>query len=100
MPSYSYLTQQKKQKIMMWIFIAVLVITAAIIYFGFLKDKIKIGGVSIPVFNSETANIISENINVDFDVLDKKELKNLIPFEDAFPFKGKVGREEPFKPNL
>jgi hypothetical protein len=95
-----YASQQKKQKYMIWIFIAVLIITLIVIYFGFLKDKIKIGGINVPSFGPANTDITIGKINIDFDMLDKEELKNLTPFEDALPFNGKVGREEPFKPNL
>lgn len=84
---------------MMWIFVAVLVVTGTVIYFGYLKDKINFGGINIPNLGSGVEYISVEKVNINFEMLDKKEFKDLTSFEDAFPFDGKVGREEPFKPN-
>jgi len=94
-----FTNQQKKQKYMIWVFVAVLIITLTVIYFGFLKDKISIGRISIPVFGQDVGNTAIGNININFNMLDRKEFKELTPFDDAVPFSGKVGREEPFKPN-
>jgi hypothetical protein len=91
--------QQNKQKYMIWIFVAVLIVTGTVIYFGFIKDKINFGRINIPNLGSGVENISIGKVNIDFEMLDKKEFKDLTPFEDAFPFDGKVGREEPFKPN-
>ena len=92
--------QQKKQKYMIWVFLAVLIITGTVLYFGYFKDKIKIGGINIPIFGQDAGSAAIRDINIDFNMLDRKEFKDLTPFDDAVPFDGKVGREEPFKPNM
>jgi len=95
----AYGTNQKKQKYMIWVFMAVLVITGTVLYFGFFKDKITFGTISIPAFNTGNIGIVQKSIDIDFSILDSEEFKNLTPFEDVSPFEGKVGREDPFKPN-
>ena len=95
-----FTNQQKKQKYMIWVFVAVLIVTLTVIYFGFLKDTISIGRVNVPIFGQDAGNAAIGNINIDFNMLDKKEFKELTPFDDVVPFNGKVGREEPFKPNI
>lgn len=95
----AYGTNQNKQKYMIIVFIAVLIITATVLYFGFFKEKINFRITSVPALNTENIGIVQKNIDIDFSILDSEEFKNLTPFEDVSPFEGKVGREDPFKPN-
>jgi hypothetical protein len=90
--------QQKKQKYMIIVFLVVLVITGAVVYFGFLKDSINLGAFAPVIPKPEGVGFSAANININFDMLDSAEFKKLTPFQDATPFTGKVGREEPFKP--
>lgn len=84
---------------MIWIFIAVLGITGTVLYFGFFKDKINFRITGTPPVGTGNAINIQKNINIDFSIFDSEEFKNLTPFQDVSPFEGKVGREDPFKPN-
>lgn len=95
-----FIGNQRKQKYLIWIFIAVLSVTGAVVYFGFLKDKIKIFEISIPYFGASHTDVILRDINIDFGILESKDVKNLSPFEAVSDFKGSIGREDPFKPSF
>lgn len=96
----AYENQQKKQKYLIWIFVAVSLITATVLYFGFFKERLGGFKINIPIFQEGGQAALPKNINIDLKFFDSEDFKSLAPFEDASPFEGTVGREDPFKPNI
>jgi len=84
-----FIKQRKKQKYLILIFIAVLLITSFVLWFGFFKKE---------ETSTLTAAIAPREIKIDFEVLNNPLLKELKPFIKVFPFEGLVGRENPFLP--
>ena len=84
-----FIKQRKKQKYLILIFIAVLLITSFVLWFGFFKKE---------EISTLTAAIAPREIKIDFEVLNNPLLKEFKPFIKVFPFEGLVGRENPFLP--
>jgi len=87
---------EKKQKIMIIIFIIVTIITICVIAFGFYGDKIK------RIFkiksSLKTQVVQPPEINIDFELLESETLKELYPFLTFPEFEGQAGRSNPFIP--
>ncbi len=85
-----FIQERKKQKYLTLILMAVFVITAVILWFGyFRKPK--------PVSENAPVGSIKE-IKIDFDVLDNQFLQESQVFEKAPSFEGEIGRDNPFLP--
>ncbi len=84
-----FIEQRKKQKYLILIFVAVLVITGLVLYFGFLKEE------KTPV---STVASLPREIEIDFKTLNNPFLKELKPFTKILLFEGVVGKENPFLP--
>jgi len=97
-------TQQKKnQRILIFVFFAILLITAIIVWQGFFNKEEELSG--------ENVVLSQEEIKIDFNVLKSPLLKELQSFSEIEPLKGstttvkgkiettgKKGRENPFLP--
>ncbi len=88
-----FLQQRKRQKYLVPITIAVIVITVLILWFGYFKEE---KAVFLPV-EDQTGTVFRE-IKIDFSVLENPFLKELQSFIKITPFEGKTGRENPFVP--
>jgi hypothetical protein len=98
-----FVQRNKKQKTLIFVLVAILIITAAVIWFGFLR-KPKSGSEAYIEQNPEVAQ---EEIKIDFSVLKNPLLKELQPFSEIQPLEqgtstggstGSKGRENPFLP--
>ena len=88
----TFLEKTKRQRNLIYIFIAVVLITSLTIWLGFLKPKKPSEEVIPP--------ISTEKIEIDFEVLKNPFLEKLQIFEGLpqLPSEGKIGRENPFIP--
>lgn len=84
-----FIKQRKKQKYLILIFVAVLLITIFVLWFGFFRKEDEF---------ISTVVIVQKEIKIDFDILNDPLLKEFRPFTKVFPFEGLVGRENPFLP--
>jgi len=93
-----FVQQNKKQKVLIFVLIACLLITAVVIWYGFLREDN-----SAEVYLGENVNLPQEEINIDFTVLTNPLLKSLEPYSEIQPLveggaNGSRGRENPFLP--
>jgi len=93
-----FLQQKKFQKSLIFIVVAILVITLVVIWRGFFYKETPPKGEKI-ILTPE------KKIEINFEVLDNPLLDKLQPFPKIQPFQeisptegGKVGRENPFIP--
>lgn len=85
---------QKKQKMMIVVFLFVLLITSILVRESvFKKSKNK-----APVTNVFTNFSAYIEPNINFKVLENSELVNLKSFEEILPLTGSYGRKNPFLP--
>ena len=73
---------------MIYVLLAVMVITGAVVYFGFFKTETEIA--------PEVTVAPPREIKINFEFLDSQALKDLQPFAEIPPYEGTVGRENPF----
>jgi|SRR3989344_1628933 len=83
---------QKKKRLLFWV-ISILVIAALAFIFGiafppFATQSLgDLGGISVP------------NVKINFDALNSKEVKNLVPFNgEISENQSVIGRDDPFSP--
>lgn len=88
-----FLKQRKRQKYLVPIVLAVIAVSAIVLWFGYFRK----GKQPSPSVESPTAPALRE-IKIDFSVLEKPFLKELQPFVEISPFEGEKGRSNPFKP--
>jgi hypothetical protein len=99
MPEANFIENKRKQKKLAAIFVVLLVVTAAILYFGLINP---------PSFSPTLGdyNIQKPDINFNLDILEDPVLNALEPFLeiqavdplDATSVVGEIGRENPFLP--
>jgi len=92
--SVDFVSEKKKQKYLIILFLIIVAISFLILWFGYLKEK---GPVSVPV-SMFVHNPYCPEIKIDFSVLRSASLKDLQPFEEFVPFQGEKGRDNPFLP--
>jgi hypothetical protein len=85
----AFLEQRKRLKSLVPILAGVLLIVAIIIWRGFFT---KLSSTITP----ETSLRPFQEVNINFQVLENPILEELQLFEKTSPFKGEVGRENPF----
>ena len=85
-----FLQQKKTQRNLILVFLAVIVITALVVWQGFLKEeqKLPFGGLLFP----------QKEVEIDFGVLESSSLEALESFSEIESFEGELGRENPFLP--
>jgi hypothetical protein len=89
-PFLANMSEQKKQKYLIFVFFAVLLITFLVLLNFFKKPKMPSSlMISIPQFRQ---------VNIDFQTLENPLFKTLRPFELIPPFSAAPGRENPFLP--
>ena len=92
-----FLQQKKFQKGLIFVFIAILIITAMVIWRGLFQEKLPSAGEEIILFSEK-------NVKIDFGVFDNPLLEKLQPFSEIQSFEGvsgepaEIGRENPFLP--
>ena len=84
--------ERKKQKKLIYIFIAVMLITLVVLWLGVLRKPQR---QDTGVFSTA---VEFRKAEIDFKVLEKPILKELQPFKNIEPFGGETGRENPFVP--
>lgn len=87
-----FIQEKKKQKRLVYIMTAVLLITFLVIWFGFLRKP----EVSAP--KPSSAGLEFEKVEIDFSLLESPVLRELKDFEAIPQFEGDLGRENPFLP--
>jgi len=91
MPISFVIKEKKKQQYLVFALLAVVFITAAVLWFGFFnKDGQTSAGTS--------ASIPRRDVNINFGFLQSQQLNDLIPFESVPPLEGETGRSNPFLP--
>lgn len=100
-----FTAQQQRQKKLIYIFIGVILITAAIVYFGFLKKPTSTNSVPgtisssflVEQQNDKLINALKQ-ATLDLPIFKDKKFQSLILF-GQFPLViGEKGRENPFAP--
>jgi len=87
----TFIEQRKKQKKLIWVLAAVVIITAVVVWYSFLRKPSSGPG-------SELTAPAYQRAEIDFKILDNPVLDELKTFEDIKPFEGQEGRENPFLP--
>jgi cell division protein YceG involved in septum cleavage len=91
-----FIQEKKKQKYLMIVLVVMVLIIVLVLWQG--KNLQNFANI-IPQPSTQDLNIEQyREITINFDVLKKEELKNLVPFEEIAPFEGETGRENPFLP--
>jgi len=86
----TFTQEKKKQKYLVVILILIILIIFAIVWWGFLGEAEK----PIPT----TPSFVPKQIQIDWEVLQQEELKNLDAFEGiTVDLEEEIGRENPFK---
>ncbi|MEA3344596.1 MAG: hypothetical protein U9Q16_02870 [Patescibacteria group bacterium] len=89
-----FVQQKKKQIYLIIILVGVVLATALVLWQGHrLQD------LSNMILRSSSDNLDlpqHPEITIDFDVLEREDVKELTPFEEISPFDGETGRENPF----
>jgi len=81
-------TQEKKKQRYLILILAVAILTGlGVVWWGFF---------SIPSEEAAPPSLTFQKVQINFDVLNREDLKNLTPFERVPPFEAEVGRENPF----
>lgn len=88
----AFVEERKKQKKLIYVFAAVILITLIVLWLGVLRKPRKEEGAPLP-FSAEL-----RRAEIDFKVLESPTMKELQPFKEILPFEGKIGRENPFIP--
>jgi len=89
-----FIQEKKKQVYLILILVVMVLITILILWQGHrLQDLSAI----IPRSSAHNLNLPRyPEITIDFEILDREDLKELTPFEEISPFDGETGRENPF----
>lgn len=93
----NFIDQRKRQRLLIIISVAVLLITGVIIWYGYFRQP------AINPYESESngAQIVEannlQNFAIDFSVFENDILKKLEPFLQPPAYEGKLGRDNPFK---
>jgi len=91
MPISFVIKEKKKQQYLIFALLAIVLITAAVLWFGFFSKRGQAP--------SETSVAITRrDVNINFGFLQSQALKDLIPFEPVPPLEGATGRSNPFLP--
>lgn len=92
----NFFQQQKKQRNLVIILIAILAVTGLIFLFGFLQNDSAVPS----EFESGGSIIQTKKIEMDFSVFENPILKVLLPFSAISPLNAssslKIGKENPF----
>ncbi len=92
-----FLQQKKAQRNLILVFIAIIIITAFIIWWGALRE-----GKELPT--EKALSLYQKEVEIDFDVLRSSNLKGLQSFSEIKPLseapeiEGEIGRVNPFLP--
>jgi len=86
----NFIKERKKQRYLIIGFGIMLVVIIVILWSGYFKKEKPI---TIPV-----STVLSEEIKINFEVLENSFLKELQPFVKISPFVGEKGRKNPFTP--
>lgn len=94
--------QNKKQKMLLWVLVASLIVTGFVLYFGFFSEQ----KTPSEIYIEENTQAAQEEIKIDFTVLQNPLLKDLQSFSEIQPLQsgtstsaaGNKGRENPFLP--
>jgi len=86
-----FIQKKKKQKYLILIFGAVLLITVVVLWYGFFRGE-KIKPVVLVVA------VASKEIKINFEFLESSVLKELQSFEEISFFDKEAGRKNPFLP--
>ena len=93
-----FLQQKKFQKVLIFVLVAVLVITVIVIWRGFFQKK-------TPISGEEIILIPEKKVEINFGAFDNPLLEKLQPFSEIQPLEGavsgeagEIGRENPFLP--
>lgn len=95
-----FVKQNKKQKTLIFILIASLIITVAVLWFGFFREEKS----ASELYIEENTEAAQEEIKIDFSVLENPLLKEFQSFSEIQPLEGSTstpgsaGRENPFLP--
>ena len=84
------LQQKEKQKYLILILVVVFIVSAFVVYQGFVKEE------KPPI--TESPYIPSQKIKIDFGILNDLILEQFKDYERIQSFEGKIGRENPFIP--
>ncbi len=88
----TFTQEKKKQKNLIYVFGAVILITLTVLWLGFFRQ---------PAGKTEQVSPFSGNLKnteIDFNVLENPLLKELQAFKQISPFEGTTTRENPFLP--
>lgn len=88
-----YIREKKKQRYLLLVFGVVIVVTLAVVWFGFLQDKVTFFKAQTPAPSPFASRNI---IQIDFDFLEGSLLKEMDVFNEVSPYEGGIGRENPF----
>lgn len=91
-----FVQKNKKQKVLIFILVACLVITAVVLWFGFFKEEKSVS----EIYLEENTEASQEEIQINFTVLKNPLLKELQPFSEIQPMETteSKGRGNPFIP--
>lgn len=84
----TFIQKRKTQQYLIFVFIALFLITIIILWQGFFKKEIIPS--SGPLKHSE--------VKINFEVLKNPIFQDFQPFKEIAPFEGETGRENPFLP--
>jgi len=86
-----FIQQRKKQKYLTVIVIALFIIIAIVLWFGYFKKSESASETILPFS-------MVEQIEIDFNVLESQFLQESQIFEKIPSFEGEIGRDNPFTP--
>lgn len=92
----TFYAQRQKQKVLIFVFLGVLLLTLSVVYFGFLREA----SVSIPSLlgGGAESGIQIQSLNIDFSIFEK----DIFGFLEFLPQREILmqpfGRENPFLP--
>lgn len=94
-----FVQQNKKQKVLLFILIGSLIITALVVWYGFFREEKS----ATELYIEENTEASQEEVKINFSVLKNPLLKELQPFSEIQPLgssstPGTAGRENPFIP--
>ena len=92
MAAVTFVEERKKQKKLIYIFLAAILITGLVLWQGVLKK---------PARKTEEAPETAAEFGkaeINFETLESPILKELQPFKKIEPFGEKIGRDNPFLP--
>lgn len=88
--------QKRKKQVYLLIALVILVLAIIVVWWSFFKGKKPI---ALPSVIPELVVSGYPEIKINFEVLERPEMKEFIPFEEISPFEEEVvGRENPFLP--